>query len=128
MVLYTRLRSLSLSSFNAASSISTMWYCGALFSPNFFFKNSTISALFWNTSPPGERNIIKIFEIYISKGYIHTKGSREEGGLAKAYTPYKKYHFSYTKCILGGGGKKSSIFVYIYMYYVNDRNLKRKMT
>ena len=45
-------------------------------------------------------------------GAIHIV--RTHQGVAKSYTPYKKYHFSYTKCVLGeggggGGGKKSSI-------------------
>ena len=57
--------------------------------------------------------------IYIY-GVIHIVRTHQGGGgdLAKAYAPYKKYHFSYKKCVLkeGGGG---GIFDFVRTYYVN---------
>ena len=54
-------------------------------------------------------------------GHSHnTYASRGGGGLAKAYALYKKYHFSYAKCVLEGGGGGNKIFDFVRTYYVND--------
>ena len=60
---------------------------------------------------------IKTWSKQAQIGAIHIVRTHQGGGgVAKSYTPYKKYHFSYTKCILGGGG----IFDFVHTYYVND--------
>ena len=58
---------------------------------------------------------IKTWSKQAQIGAIHIV--RTHQGVAKSYTPYKKYHFPYTKCILGGGG---GIFDFVHTYYVND--------
>ena len=58
---------------------------------------------------------IKTWSKQAQIGAIHIVRTHQGGGgVAKSYTPYKKYHFSYTKCILGG------IFDFVHTYYVND--------
>ena len=44
---------------------------------------------------------IKTWSKQVQIGAIHIV--RTHQGVAKSYTPYKKYHFSYTKCVLGEG-------------------------
>ena len=44
---------------------------------------------------------------------MHQGGGEGEGGLTKASTPYKKYHFPYTKCVLGGGGANVNASKYL---------------
>ena len=57
---------------------------------------------------------IKTWSKQAQIGAIHIV--RTHQGVAKSYTPYKKYHFSYTKCVLGEGG---GIFDFVHTYYVN---------
>ena len=48
---------------------------------------------------------IKTWSKQAQIGAIHIVRTHQGGGgVAKSYTPYKKYHFSYTKCVLGEGG------------------------
>ena len=59
---------------------------------------------------------IKTWSKQAQIGAIHIV--RTHQGVAKSYTPYKKYHFSYTKCVLGEGGG-GGIFDFVHTYYVN---------